>query len=592
MFLVRIKNFIYILILSLLFIPTVQKQCLIFNIQPLRGDFVLAEEPGFSWQNYFTGEFQEKFEKSIQDNVNLKPLMVRINNQLDFSLFNVPHAEGIVIGKKGYLYELPYIDSYLGKDFAGKNYIDDQLRKLRFLQDELKKKNKNLIFVIAPGKGSFYPEYIPDIYELEKKEITNYDYYVKRSKDLNINLIDFKNYFQLMKDTASYPLYPKCSIHWSTYGYTIAQDSLAKYIKKTQNIDMPDMVRTGMDFPDSTRDTDYDVGEGLNLLWKISIPKMAYPRISFKHVKSKRRPLVLTIGDSFYNCFFDAGISPNMFEQYGYWYYNREIIRDKNREKMTVAQLDLKAEVEKNEVIILFVTERNLGRFPFGFIDNLYDLYFPEKREEKIIHYENMIKTDSAWLNEIRAEAKNKAEEVDSLIRNKAYEYLQSECERFMKIRTERISYHERSIWNSPSMVQQDVSKAHNNGISLKEMIRLDGIFLYVEQEVETSPKKKRLKEIEDNIRTNNDVINKEIKKAEERKITLDEMIMQDSFWTYNNQEEKKRQEIEKYEDQMKNDKTLQKYIIEKAKEKHLTVEEMIKADAKWIYNEHHKQKK
>ena len=88
----------------------------------------------------------------------MRNIFVRINNQIDYSLFNIPNSEGIVIGKEGYLFEKDYIRTCLGKDFLGKSVIDKKLLRTKFIQEFLKTKNIDLIIVFEPGKASFFPQ--------------------------------------------------------------------------------------------------------------------------------------------------------------------------------------------------------------------------------------------------------------------------------------------------------------------------------------------------------------------------------------------------------------------------------------------------
>ena len=42
-----------------------------------------------------------------------------------------------------------------------------------------------------------------------------------------------------------------------------------------------------------------------------------------------------------------------------------------------MADIDLKAEIDKNDVFIILNTESTAGGYGFGFIEAAYDLYYP-----------------------------------------------------------------------------------------------------------------------------------------------------------------------------------------------------------------------
>ena len=62
-----------------------------------------------------------------------------------------------------------------------------------------------------------------------------------------------------MKDTASWPLYPQCGIHWSKYGMSLCADSLFDYIASIRGITLPDFGWDSLEVSQELKDTDYDV---------------------------------------------------------------------------------------------------------------------------------------------------------------------------------------------------------------------------------------------------------------------------------------------------------------------------------------------
>ncbi|MCK4288623.1 MAG: hypothetical protein KAW86_05430, partial [Bacteroidales bacterium] len=211
----KIKNIIYSIVLILLILPFIQEQLDIFKINPLKGSFKKLEKPEFSFSAYYSGEFQNKYNDYLEQNIGFRPFFIRVNTQIAFSIYDTALANWVIIGKRNYLYEKNYITAYLGKDFIGKEKIDNKIEKVKFLQDTLQKIGVKLVLIFAPGKASFYPEYIPDKYNPSEKTISNYDYYTKQCIEEGINHINFSEYFIQLKDTSRYLLVPKCGIHWS-----------------------------------------------------------------------------------------------------------------------------------------------------------------------------------------------------------------------------------------------------------------------------------------------------------------------------------------------------------------------------------------
>ena len=96
---------------------------------------------------------------------------------------------------------------------------------------------------------------------------------------------------------------------------------------------------------------------------------------NFKDSVTEKSPKVLTVGDSYYWGMFNWGLTEFGFNKAQFWFYNNEIYPDIYDGDAKVSNVDIVAEVEKNDFILLLVTDANLHKFCFGFIDQLYDGY-------------------------------------------------------------------------------------------------------------------------------------------------------------------------------------------------------------------------
>ncbi|MDR1758228.1 MAG: hypothetical protein LBR51_04640 [Bacteroidales bacterium] len=54
-----------------------------------------------------------------------------------------------------------YVKSYYGTDFIGEDKCRELVQKLKILQDALQRRGKDLLVVIAAGKGFFIPNTSP-----------------------------------------------------------------------------------------------------------------------------------------------------------------------------------------------------------------------------------------------------------------------------------------------------------------------------------------------------------------------------------------------------------------------------------------------
>jgi len=110
---------------------------------------------------------------------------------------------------------------------------------------------------------------------------------------------------------------------------------------------------------------------------------MCYPKISFITKPNKTRPKLLTIGDSYYWAFISNQIVDSMYSGHQYWYYFTGIWPDIWTPKNISVELNLQQEIEKQDVILLSMTELNAFYGYWGFIEAAYDIYYPNQNHEE-----------------------------------------------------------------------------------------------------------------------------------------------------------------------------------------------------------------
>ncbi len=419
---IKVKSILLLIILMFLVAPFFQAKFHIVKLTPLKGAITEPENKYINIKDWFSGTYQEQKEKYLNESFGFRSLFIRINNQIAFSLFNKAKANGVIIGKHNYLYEENYIKAYYGSDFIGADSITHRMERLKFIEDTLITLQKDLILVFAPGKGSFYPEYIPNKFKI-KKSTTNYELHVKLAEEMGLKFIDFNKYFIEHKYTSKYPLYPQYGIHWSYYGMCLAADSIVRYIEKVRHIDMPNFYWNDVDLG-APRETDYDIADGMNIKFKLKSFKMAYPNVQYESDSGKVKVSALVISDSFYWGMFSSGIFARSFSSNHFWFYNKQVYTAGVDSESETSLLDLKEEIAKHDVIIIMATDATLPGFGWGFIENTYNLFkgtkdmaaFDAVFQTKITNARNYIKTDENWMEHIEKKAILNNISVDSMI--------------------------------------------------------------------------------------------------------------------------------------------------------------------------------
>lgn len=367
----HIKNGLFLIVLVVLFLPMLQSKFKIFDIQPLSGAIEATADPYISKEGWLSGEYQKEQEAYVKDSFGLRESLVRLYNQWSYTLYEKTSVNSVIIGRDGYLYEENYIKAHLGLDFIGEDSIRAQVQKLRSISDLLKKKNIDVVVLLAPGKGSFYPDYFPEEYDRIKKGITNAEIFKKYLKSEGINLFDAHTWFGEMKSTVhrDHKLYSKTGIHWSKYGEYIVADSLLKYLSQLRNTEFPQLVLDSLVKSRDLKSTDNDIWQGMNLFFRFPDFEMTYPYFH-RMGEDKNMTKVLTIADSYFWGLYWM-LRKDCFAGGEFWYYFKERYPQQFKKPSPVDEIDILKEIEKCQVVLLICTDSNLPRFGFGFLEML-----------------------------------------------------------------------------------------------------------------------------------------------------------------------------------------------------------------------------
>lgn len=342
----------------------------------LTGLVISDEKPEWSWSAWFNGDYQKLRDDYNNDHWGWKEIMVRANNQLYYQAFNQIRVNKFVIGKDDYIFSENYIHAAFGDDLVDEAKVAELMRKAKVVQDTLKKKGIDLFCVFAPGKASYCMDKIEDKYVHPIKR-TNYDNFISHSLKNKVNTLDLKRYFDLMKPTTPYPLFPVFGHHWSFYGECLAVDTIIGFIERLHGCDLPAFQWATVEVSDTARSRDADVLKSMNLLHN---PKqrvqLAYPDVEIENDTNKNNTKVLTIADSYWYGPVYMGVGNYCFAGGAFWYYyNKVIPSPRQGEKVEVWELDLKSEIESNEVIMVLYSDGNLPGFGNTFIQDAYELY-------------------------------------------------------------------------------------------------------------------------------------------------------------------------------------------------------------------------
>lgn len=402
----------------------------IFDEPALQGDIREVKDTSVSIDGWFGGEYQIAKEHFITNNFGFHNTLIRINNQFDFHLFNKANAKEVIVGIDNFLYEKSYIDNYYGRNYKGDTYHQELIEQIKFLSDTLKKIDKLLLIVIAPGKASFYPEYIPKVF-VGDSSTSNYDGFIKYARSYpDLNILDFRSYFSQLKNSSDFKLYPKYGIHWSTYGSYLANDSIIRYVENKRSVKLRRMYASSYDY-EQARDIDYDIGAGMNLLFPIGENILPYPNYKFSESADFVKPNILIIGDSFFwNIYSNLKTS---FNKCTFLYYNKSVFPQNSTAEKVVDEEFTKSELDQADIVMLIVTEAKIESIGWGFLNNTNNIYRinksdngPNITDREVKELINQINANPNWSADIRKKAKERGVSYEQAVYDDAKWFLEN----------------------------------------------------------------------------------------------------------------------------------------------------------------------
>lgn len=423
----RTHSILLVFIAVLLFLPMIQMVKPFVEVGPLFGSIVPTQKDSLMLETWFDGSFQENRNMYINEQFGFRNTAVRLHNQIAFSFFGKAKANGVIIGKEDYLYEIKYINAFRGAEEVSQSKVDSNLVMLKALQTKLKEKGIELVVVMNPGKASFYPEFIPDEYPI----LSNRSYYSEYQKGLEyqgIQHIDFGKWFREMKGKTPAPLFPKTGIHWSQYGATLAADSLVNYCMKLFGKKMNEFGWKKNDLTLSTNmeSVDDDIGLGMNLLLPIEPIPMAYPRVgvndkySVDFGNSGIQPRVAVISDSYFFNLMQLPWAPDIFQSLNFYFYNKQLHKRPEGTMTNTDPLSQMKDIEKSDVVFIMATECNMDKLGWGFISSAYKYFVLGENidsfELRVEKFKNNILSDKDWLKAIEEKAKQNKVPLDTMI--------------------------------------------------------------------------------------------------------------------------------------------------------------------------------
>lgn len=409
---VKVKKIIFLLICLFISCFLIQFNFTIINEKSLEGNVQNKSEVHFKLADWWTCKFQNDYEDWYNENFGFSKLLIRVNNQLLYSMLDVSKAREVLVGKGGHLFYENYINEYTGNNYVGEDAIDLFKFHLEKIQDTLAKEGITLITTFAAGPASYFPEDIPAKWGAEGFN-SIYKSMSAKLSNTPINFIDFNSWFKKLKPVSKYPLFPKNGTHWSRYSIILVTDSLLKYIENKAGLQLPKLMIKDVVTSDSILPPDNDIYKVANIFANRLSEKLAYPDFTYQVNEGTEKFSLLGIGDSYMDMlYYYSKLTPACFKEMDFLPYYLEEYHSDGAPNTSIETINIKEEIRKHKVILLMATEANYGSFYWGFVDEVYNCFFESEKLQKddfsLRKFKARIMKDQNWFKNIQKAAKKK----------------------------------------------------------------------------------------------------------------------------------------------------------------------------------------
>src|SRR2546430_75018 len=97
------KGFL-IVFFVILFLPYLQHRFPVINSGELAGYYSNRQDADFTFSGWFSGAYQSRVNDFYNDQIGFRPDLLRLNAQIDYSLFQKLDYGGTTLGNDNYLY--------------------------------------------------------------------------------------------------------------------------------------------------------------------------------------------------------------------------------------------------------------------------------------------------------------------------------------------------------------------------------------------------------------------------------------------------------------------------------------------------------
>jgi hypothetical protein len=250
---------------------------LVLQLGQLTGVTAAPAPASWSWRSFADGTLQATVARAVGAAAPLRPFLIRLNNEIRYTLFGAIAAPDIIEGDSHQL-----IERYAWEEYCSRNpetaahKAREIIPKLRDIQDYYAARNRVFLYIITPSKAAHLPEYFLPRFPCgnsPEDRTTKLPALVGLLRQAGIHVLDTASLIHALKGTERVDLFARGSIHWNSLANAHAADAVVAEIDRLDTGAAIPRLHWRYEVVNRAHGADSDLAELMNLL----VPRVHYP---------------------------------------------------------------------------------------------------------------------------------------------------------------------------------------------------------------------------------------------------------------------------------------------------------------------------
>jgi hypothetical protein len=190
--------------------------------------------PEFSLHGFLDGALQKAAAAKIADALPLRRMLIRLNNQIVYSLFGEVNAPDLLVGRHGQFVQRSYLAEYCGRRSGDADRLADAtIPLLRDIQAVYRARGAVFLYVVTPSKVASLPQDFTHLVACPSTAPARAELlprYVARLRDAGIAIVDTATPTHARQDGDPVAPFAHGGIHWNDLAMARAAQQIVEAV--------------------------------------------------------------------------------------------------------------------------------------------------------------------------------------------------------------------------------------------------------------------------------------------------------------------------------------------------------------------------